>query len=140
MAIKNKVEVKIGGVNYTIVGAETEQYIRSVSQYIDKKINEMTRINNKLSTSMASVLTAVNVADDYFKSRENEINAKNQLKDAQKEIELLKDEVKRLTELNKHTENKNSMLKLEIVKRDAEINRLNSYDDANSRQKIYIAK
>jgi len=69
MAEKNKVEVRIAGKDYTLVGCESEEYIQKVALYIDKKMTEIMRMNNKLSTSMASVLTAVNVAMSISKLR-----------------------------------------------------------------------
>jgi len=52
MAEKNKVEVRIAGKDYTLVGCESEEYIQKVALYIDKKMTEIMRMNNKLSTSM----------------------------------------------------------------------------------------
>jgi len=92
MAEKNKVEVRIAGKDYTLVGCESEEYIQKVALYIDKKMTEIMRMNNKLSTSMASVLTAVNVADEYFKAQEEIASLSRELKSAKEEIERLKEE------------------------------------------------
>ena len=66
--MKNKVLIRICGKEYAIVGQETDEYMQKVSLYIDKKMNEIQRGNNKLSTAQAAVLTSINVADDYFKT------------------------------------------------------------------------
>jgi len=55
-------------------------------------MTEIMRMNNKLSTSMASVLTAVNVADEYFKAQEEIASLSRELKSAKEEIERLKEE------------------------------------------------
>jgi len=86
MAEKNKVEVRIAGKDYTLVVANPKSIFRS-ALYIDKKMTEIMRMNNKLSTSMASVLTAVNVADEYFKAQEEIASLSRELKSAKEEIE-----------------------------------------------------
>lgn len=132
---KNKVEVRIGGKDYTLVGVESEEYIQKVALYIDKKMNEIMRVNNKLSTSMASVLSAVNVADDYFKAYENVINLNKELKAANEEIGRLKEENRRLTNENAIVSNKNTNFQLELAKREAELSEVR-----NSLEKITKAR
>lgn len=135
MSDKNKVEVRIGGKDYTLIGVESEEYIQKVALYIDKKMNEIMRVNNKLSTSMASVLSAVNVADDYFKAFENVINLNKELKAANEEIERLKEENRRLTNENAIVSNKNTNFQLELAKREAELSEVR-----NSLEKITKAR
>ncbi len=136
MATKNKVEVKIGGSEYTLVGTEAVEYLQRVALYIDKKMNEITRFNSKLGTSMAAVLTAVNVADDFFKSRENELAMKNQYSQMTKELEKLREEARKLKSENRFLEDRNSSLQLELAKRENELNEIKDYQDMNARQKI----
>ncbi|WP_058485047.1 cell division protein ZapA [Defluviitalea phaphyphila] len=85
---KNKIEVIIGGNVYTLVGEESQEYIQKVALYIDKKMNEVKQIESskKLSTSLISILTSINVADDLFK-------VKKELQDAYKKIEDLKKQI-----------------------------------------------
>jgi cell division protein ZapA len=118
---KNKVEIRICGKDYTVVGVEPEEYIQRVGLYIDRKMNEIMRVNNKLSTSMAAVLTAVNVADDYFKSHENEAVMKKEIKKLSEDVASMGDEIKRLSEENAETNRMNSSLQLELAKREAEL-------------------
>ena len=126
MAEKNKVDVRIAGKDYTLVGTESDEYIQKVALYIDKKMNAIMRANSKLSTSMASVLTAINVADDYFKAHESVISLSSQLKSADEEIERLKEENKRLLNENAIINNKNTNYQLELAKREAELNEVRS--------------
>lgn len=129
VADKNKVEVRIAGKDYTLMGAESEEYMQKVALYIDKKMNEVTRLNSKLSTSMASVLSAINVADDYFKAYESTLKLNKELKAAKDEVERLTEENRRLTNENAIVSNKNTNLQLELAKREAELNEVrNSLD------------
>jgi len=121
VAVKNKVEVKIAGKDYTLVGAESDEYIQKVGLYIDRKMNEILRVNSTLSTSMAAVLTAVNVADDFFKSHEEEGNLRRELKRTSEEVVSLKEEKRRLIEENSTLGNKNTNLQLDLAKREAEL-------------------
>lgn len=118
---KNKVEVRIAGKDYTIVGTEPEEYIQKIGLYIDRKMNEVMRNNNKLSTSMAAVLTAMNVADDYFKCFESETQLKKELKRLQEQVSELKEEKRRLMEENSALSSINSSMQLELAKRETEL-------------------
>ncbi len=134
MGAKNKVDVRIAGKDYTLVGTESDEYIQKVGLYIDKKMNEILKANSRLSTSMAAVLTAVNVADDYFKAHDNESGLKRELKKAQEEIERLRELNKIISNENALLNNKNTNLQLELAKREAELGEVrNSLDKVRYR-------
>ncbi len=76
MTEKNKIEVFIGGKVYKILGEESEEYMQMVAKYIDKKMMEISSSQRSavLNSTMVSVLTSINVADEYFKlKRQNEM-------------------------------------------------------------------
>lgn len=134
MTGRNKVIIRIAGKDYTVVGAEAEEYIQRVGLYIDKKMNEILKVNQKLSTSMAAVLTAVNVADDFFKASENELRQKNEIDRLREELKQLREEKKQLTQENTAVASTNSRLQIELAKREAELREVrNSLDKASSR-------
>lgn len=136
MADKNKVEVRIAGKDYTLMGVESEEYMQKVALYIDKKMNEVIRVNSKLSTSMASVLSAINVADDYFKAYESVINLNKELKAAKDEVERLTEENRRLTNENAIVSNKNTNFQLELAKREAELSEVRNSLDKISKARL----
>jgi len=114
---KNKVEVMIGGQEYTLTGVEAYDYMQKVASYIDEKMEDITRMNCRLSTSDAAVLTAVNVADDFFKTND-------QKDDNNRELQLFKDQGKALLEENRRIiaenstlSNTNTGLQIELTKR-----------------------
>ncbi|HEX9062037.1 MAG TPA: cell division protein ZapA [Clostridia bacterium] len=121
MTPKNKVEIRIAGKDYTLVGIESEEYIQRVGLYIDRKTTEIMRQNSRLSTSMAAVLTSINVADDFFKSYEREQEAKNEVSRLMEELEKLKEENRKLTEKNEDLDLKSNVLMLDLAKREAEL-------------------
>lgn len=131
LTAKNKVELRIAGKDYSVVGTEPVEYIHRVGLYVDRKMTEILRLNNKLSTSLAAVLTAINVVDDLFKCKESEHNLKNQLKKANEELDRLKKENKALQQENTVLGNQNTELKLELAKREAELSEVrNTLDKA----------
>ncbi|HHW48893.1 MAG TPA: cell division protein ZapA [Clostridiaceae bacterium] len=136
MSERNKVEVKISGKEYVLVGAESEEYIQKVALYIDRKMSEILKANSHLSTSMAAVLTAINVADDLFKVQESEGRLKTQLEKLLGEIEELNAEIKLLTKENKDLSSKNSSLQMELVKREAELKEVRNLLEKYNRIKV----
>lgn len=70
MTEKIKTNVTIDGRNFTVVGEGSEEYIKELAAFVDEKIKEMTSKNDKLSSSMAATLAALNIAHDLFKSNE----------------------------------------------------------------------
>jgi Uncharacterized protein conserved in bacteria len=135
MTGKNKVEIRIAGKEYTIVGTESEEYIQKIGLYIDRKMNEVMRANNKLSTSMAAVLTSMNVADDFFKCHENESNFRKEAKRLQEELESLREEKNKISQEYLALKNSNADLKMELVKREAELREVRNSIEKASRNR-----
>jgi cell division protein ZapA len=140
VAEKNRVDVRIGGNDYTLIGAESEEFIHKVAHYIDKKMNEIIRGSTKLSTSMAAVLTAVNVADEFIKSRERENIQGQELKHLRNELESLMSERNRLMQDNAFLSEQYSGMQIEMAKREAELNEVRNSLDKMTSSKLYIAK
>lgn len=131
MAAKNKVEIRICGKDYSIVGTETDEYIQRVGLYIDKKMTEILKNNSQLSTSMASILTAVNVADDYLKTNEALEKTKKELNNAVNELHRVRTELSQVTEECDILKIKNTELQLELVRKQAENETMGSYVKRN---------
>lgn len=138
LTAKNKVELRIAGKDYIVVGTEPEEYIHRVGLYIDKKMTDIMKASNKLSTSLAAVLTAINVGDDLFKCRESEQELKKELKKATEELERLREENKLLQQENASLAEQNTGLKLELAKREAELSEVrNTLDKAERAKEQY---
>ena len=108
MSSKNKTEVLIDGKIYTLSGYESEEYLQRVATYINNKLAELKRLDG-----YARLSQELNVADDYFKAKnqvemvEEELAQKDQelydlkhelistqikLEDAAKELKALKEQ------------------------------------------------
>lgn len=108
MTNKKKVNVTIDGRNFTVIGDSSEDYIKKLADYVDKKIKEMTQKNDKLSSSMAAILACLNISDELYKlKRELETlkkKAKDPLENYENLIKELNMERAKNEELNKKIE------------------------------------
>lgn len=95
MVKKNKVEVLINGKVYTLIGVESQEYMQHIALYIDKKIEEIAKAESskKLSTTLLSVLTSINVADDLFKMKEENEELYKMIEERDRTIEELSQKV-----------------------------------------------
>ena len=83
MAAKNNTEVIIDGKVYTLSGYESQEYLQKVATYINDKIAEFKMLDEykRIPSDMRSTLLALNIADDYFK-------AKNQVEKLEQDLEV----------------------------------------------------
>mgnify|MGYP000280612058 CR=1 FL=1 len=89
---KHFTEVLIGGKVYTLSGFEGEEYLQKVSSYLNHKITECTNSEGyrKQSADTRNVLLALNIADDYFKAKDQVEKLERDLENKEKEIYDLK--------------------------------------------------
>lgn len=80
MTDRKKVDVKIDGRNFTVVGEGSEEYIQDIASYVDKIIKQVASKNNKLSQIMTATLAALHISDELRQSeqkfRDLELKAK----------------------------------------------------------------
>ena len=62
----NKVKVRIYGQEYTIAGEKDEETIRKVAGHVNDKMRELGRGFSSNGQGTLAVLTALNIADEYF--------------------------------------------------------------------------
>ena len=67
---KNKVKVNIASKAYTIIGEDSTEHMISVGQMVDTQVRDIATSYPALSVSDRAVLAAINVADEYIKTRE----------------------------------------------------------------------
>lgn len=121
MADKNKVVVKIAGNEYVLCGTESPEYIQRIALLVDRKLLDITRKNHLLSTSMASVLTALNMADEMIKAQEAYSRSELELKELTKKIQELREDVYRYKQENEKLKEIQSQLQIELTKRETEL-------------------
>lgn len=72
MAVKNTTQVLIDGKIITLSGYESPEYLQQVASYMNQKISELSQLQgyNRMSVDTKHMLLSLNVADDYFKAKE----------------------------------------------------------------------
>ena len=119
-----KMEVKINGMEYTIVSNEPEEYVQRVALMVNKKIAEVKTGGKGLSTAMLAVMAAMNLADELIKSEAAAENLRKEIsvymdevQAGNAELEMKKLEVENLKE-------EMHKLEIELAKRDTELENL----------------
>lgn len=118
MASKTDAEVMIGGKMYTLSGAQDEEYLQKVADYLNQKLDEVSADDNykRLPPDTRNVLLQLNIADDYFRAKEEASKAhheaglrekdlydiKHELVAAQMKLEMAQ---KKIAELQKENRN-----------------------------------
>ena len=92
MSAKTSAEVVIDGKVFTLSGYEGEEYLQKVAAYINNKIIEFDAIEDyrHLPLNMKNTLIQLNIADDYFKAKDQVTKLENDLEQKEKEIYDLK--------------------------------------------------
>ena len=95
MSAKTDTEVIIGGKVFTLSGYESEEYLQKVASYINNKVNEYGKVDSfrKLPMDTQNVLLQLNIADDYFKAKQQITSLEEELKAKDTEIYDLKHEL-----------------------------------------------
>jgi cell division protein ZapA len=127
----NIITVKINGMEYNLKAEENDAYLHMVARYVDKKINSLMENNSKISRPDATILAALNLGDEVFKSKEayertneNYKNLLNEQKNLISEVERLKSTLQQVVNENKELNSKvnslqntpNEVLKQELEK------------------------
>ena len=92
MSSKTDTEVITGGKVFTLSGYESEEYLQKVASYINNKITEYNKNESfkRLTLDMQNVLLQLNIADDYFKAKDQVEKLERDLENKEKEIYDLK--------------------------------------------------
>ena len=78
MMEKIRTTVRIAGKDYTMSGYDSEEYVRRVALYVDRKIQELS-MATRLPAQDAAVLTAVTVADELLKTQDENRRIRQEL-------------------------------------------------------------
>lgn len=95
MSSKTNTDVIIAGKVYTLSGYESEAYLQKVAAYINNKQGEFDNLADyrRFSPDMKATLLELNIADDYFKARNQAEKLEEDLEARNKEIYDLKHEL-----------------------------------------------
>lgn len=83
----NKVKVRIYGQEHTVTGEKDEEAIKQIAAHVDEKMRELGRSFSTNGQGTLAVLTALNIADEYF-------DAMEQIEQLEEEKEVLENDTK----------------------------------------------
>lgn len=95
MSTKTDTEVIIAGKVFTLSGYESEEYLQKVASYINNKIAEYSKVDSfkRQSLDTQNVLMQLNIADDYFKAKNQIARLEDEIQNKEKEMYDLKHEL-----------------------------------------------
>ncbi|MBO5209249.1 MAG: cell division protein ZapA [Lachnospiraceae bacterium] len=95
MSTKTDTEVIIGGKVFTLSGYESEEYLQKVASYINNKVTEYSKVDSfrRQPLDTQNVLLQLNIADDYFKAKQQISLLEEELQNKEKEMYDLKHEL-----------------------------------------------
>jgi len=98
MSNKNRLSVRILGQDHYLITTDDQQYVENVARIVDDRMQAILKSNSSLSYTKIAILTALNLADDLMKTREQikEIMPEQEL--PQSDIEETKKQISSLTQ------------------------------------------
>ena len=85
----------IDGQILTIGGYESADYLQNLANYVNRKIEELEKIPHysRMSADVKKALLAINIADDYYKAREQINILEEDIANRNKEAYEIKDKL-----------------------------------------------
>ena len=128
MADRNRLTVQIANKEYTLVSEDSREYMLEVSDYVDHQMKKISGMSPCMSTTMVAVLTAINIADDYFKAKkqggtlESDIEAKDkEMYDLKHELISVQIKLENADKALDRLKEENKELQMKIVKLETEM-------------------
>lgn len=86
---KTRITVRIAGRDYPISSNDTEEYVRRVARYVDRKITELSKAT-RLPVPDCATLAAVTIADELAKAQEELNRVRAQMESERSELQALR--------------------------------------------------
>ena len=88
----SEIKANIFGHSYTIKGDVPPEYIKQISDFVDRKMNEVSASVPNGSTSHIAILVALNIADEYLQLKRNSSGSDSVLDEKTKNLISMLDE------------------------------------------------
>lgn len=79
--MKNKVSVTVAGRSYTLSSNDNPAYVEKVAAYVDAQVRELQDATHASALDVA-IMTAMNIADNYYHAAASNEDLRRQLKEA----------------------------------------------------------
>lgn len=83
---KPGIKVEIFGNEYRIKGQADAEYVKRVAAYVDEKMRQIAQMSVTGAVSKIAILTAINIADELFRERQEREKAVQILNNRLEEI------------------------------------------------------
>ena len=87
------VTVEIAGQRYPIRSGLDERYITELAAYVDQKMRAAVKTSPESDMLGLAILVALNIADDFFRARQQQSHAGGELNQRALQLEQLVDNV-----------------------------------------------
>ncbi|WP_317853685.1 cell division protein ZapA [Chakrabartyella piscis] len=96
--MRNSTRVTVDGKSFMLRGESTVEHIQQVAEYVDAKMAEIRRetVGIRLDPTMAYILTALNITDDFIKAENKVVALENDKNDLENENEELRKVIRTL--------------------------------------------
>jgi cell division protein ZapA len=64
--MKNLVRIEILGHEYTVKSDEGDERVKKITDYVNRKVQEISENSKNIPNFSIAILTALNIAKDYF--------------------------------------------------------------------------
>ncbi|AZR73662.1 hypothetical protein BBF96_09855 [Anoxybacter fermentans] len=98
-------EVTILGENLVVVGNSSVEYIKSVADFVNKKMMELNRNYPRMSRNKIIALGAMNLADELIKALQEVELLKKKIKQIEEEKKQMEEELQQAKKLAQHYQN-----------------------------------
>ena len=125
---KNCFNIILAGKSYTLCGNESNEYLKSVGSYIEKKYNEYSAdlAFRTQPVDMQHILMQLNIADDYFKCREKLSVYMRKLDEQAAEVEKLQSSLVAMQVKYENLESSTKLIEKRYQEAKSKISRLES--------------
>ncbi len=77
----NLVQVEIFGQSYAVRAGTDAKYIEQLASYVDAQMREVAETSGAVDTMRIAVLTALNIADEYFQLKSGGASGEKKLRE-----------------------------------------------------------
>lgn len=79
--MKRSVVVQVAGQRYTLKTDDDDKLVKSLAAYVDGKFREVQRATRSPDTQAVAILTALQVAEELFQTREESVELKKRVRE-----------------------------------------------------------
>lgn len=94
--MKHRVTVTVGGLEYNLLADDDPQYVKKAADLVNRKLVEIEEAGSNLSALTATVMAAMNLADDYYKAQDSSESLRSQIREYADEAAALRQELAKL--------------------------------------------